>query len=176
MLNTKEMRATLGDLMAKTTKEPYVAGLGVRTGGLVAFDEAKLEAYKETFANKLCEMGIDEYPLVALSSFTKLKNGKVWNQLQTMEDFEVLDLMVACAAACGFIINDSNVLQMNINEIGAITSILISKYGRVGTDDATWLQYFRNLVLKKMYFLTQVECIKNFATTDDNIEKVPSHK
>ncbi len=176
MLNTKEIRFTLGEIMAKNIEVPYVAGLGVRTGGKIAFYEAMLDSYKETLANQLCEMGIGEQPLVSLSSFTRLKNGEVWNNLQTIEDFEALDLMVACADACGFIINNVNVLQMNIAEIGDINSLLISKYGRIGMDDATWLKKFKELVLNKMYFLTQAECIKNFASSDDSVKKAPSHK
>ena len=166
MLNSKEVNEYIHKLMIKSTDTPYVAGNGVLTSTHVGFDQVKLEEQKPEIASMLQEIGIENSPLISLERLTKLKNGEVWNQLQSLEDLQALDLLLACANASGFILNNGIIIQMNINEIGDLTSILISGMGRsmVG-DDAKWLEEIRNRVVNKMFFPVDGEKImKAFET------------
>lgn len=176
MLSTKDMKNSIMQLFAESQNDPYVVGNGILIGMRVVFDEKKLEESKQTIATILQELGIDEHPMISLSTLTTLKNGEVWNQLQCLEDFQTLELLLACSDACGFIHNDAGTIQRNINEIGDINSLLISTYGRsmIG-DDKKWLQSIREAVIGKMYFLTDSESIKLSANGNQELTEAPSH-
>lgn len=177
MLNTKDMKNNIIKLFAESQNEPYVIGHGILTSIKIGFDERKLEANKQAIATILQELGIDEQPMINLSSLTTLKNGEVWNQLSSLEDFQALELLLACSDACGFVHNDTDTIQRNINEMGDMNSILISKYGRsmIG-DDNKWLKSIREIVIGTMYFLTDPESIKLSAGNQELIEAPsPSH-
>lgn len=124
----------------------------------------------------LQELGIDEKPMISLSRLTTLKNGELWNELLCLEDFQALELLLACSDACGFIQNDLATIQRNISEIGDINSILISKIGRslVGNDDE-WLKLIKETVINKMYFLINPDRIKSFATDNQELTDTPAH-
>lgn len=142
------------------------------TSTKLAFDERKLEENKQEIATILQELGIDEHPSISLASLTTLKSGEVWNRLQSLEDFYALDCLLACSDACGFIYNDVDTRKRNINKVGDINSVLISRYGRfmVGDDD-NWVQLIRENVVNNMYFLTAPESIKVFATGNQGATK-----
>lgn len=179
MLNSKDMKNSIIQLFAESQNDPYVVGNGILTSMRIGFDVKKLEKKKQEIAAILQELGIDEHPMISLSSLTTLKNGEVWNQLQSLEDFQALELLLACTDACGFVHNDSATIQRNINEIGDKNSILISASGRsmIGDDDK-WLQSIREVVISKMYFLTDPESIKAFATGNQELTNtsVKKHK
>ena len=177
MLNSKDIKSKIMQLFAESQDVPYVVGNGILTSMVVGFDERKLRESKQEIATILQELGIDERLMISLSSLTTLKNGEVWNQLQSLEDFQALELLLACSDACGFIHNDVATIQRNINEIGDINSILISKYGRaMFGDDDIWLQLIREIVVDKMYFFTGFESIKAFATGNQELTKTSLYK
>lgn len=117
---------------------------------------------------------MDALPLISLATLTTMKDGSTWNQLQSLEDFKTLDLLLACSDACGFIHNDAGTIQRNINEIGDMTSILISRYGRsfIGNDDE-WLKAIRESVINRMYFLTEPDVIRQFASGNQEDTNTP---
>ncbi len=176
MLESKKIKNDIISFFAQNENVPYIVGNGVITGLRIGFDESKLEENKGRIATLLYQLGVSEHPLIRLSSLTKLKDGTVWNKVQTMDDFQALDLLIACSDACGFIHNDMNTIQRNVHEIGDVNSMLISKYGRVGIDDETWLQLIRECVINNMYFFTEMETIKNFAISEETPESSVRHK
>ncbi len=162
MLSTKELKTYLCSLFAEKEDTPYVAGNGILTSVRIGFDAEKIEKNKRTIAKMLEEIGIAEKPMISLESLTKLKNGEAWNELQTMEDFQALELLLASSNACGFILNDETIKQLNINEMGELNSILISSFGPslVGDQDK-WLRLIRETIINHMYFLTDIEKIQS---------------
>ena len=177
MLNSKEIKNDIIQLFVENQNDPYVIGNGILTSMKIGFDERKLNEKKGEIATILQELGIDEHPMISLFKLTVLKNGEVWNKLQSLEDFQALELLLACSDACGFVQNDPATIQRNIIEIGDINSILISNIGRslVGNDDE-WLELIREIIIKKMYFLTNPDSIKSFATNSQELTKTPVHK
>ena len=106
-----------------------------------------------------------------------LKSGFAWNQLQSLEDFQALELLLACSDACGFIHNDDDTIQRNIVEIGDLNSLLISSSGRFMVNSIEdWLRLIRKKVIDKMYFITDSESIKKYANGDQKSSIEPSHK
>lgn len=178
MLTTKEVKDYFMQLIVESQNDPYVIGNGILTNVKIGFDEKKLEGSKQAIATMLQELGVDEHVMIKLSSLTTLKNGDVWNQLKSLEDFQALEFILACSDACGFIHNDVGTIQRNINEIGDLNSILISAYGRpmIG-DDEKWLEAIREIVIDKMYFITNPESIKLYASGSQEIAASPQpHK
>ena len=172
MIKKKELLKTLQGLIVKSEKEEYVTGRGILTGRSVGFSKSKLEKVRPEIESMLREMGIDMSPLTSLEKFTKLKDGTVWNDLSTMDDFKTLDLLLAVSNACEFIINDDMVLQLNIGEMGEIASILIAPsvnrgYEIFGLDDEKWLNRIKESVIGHMYFLTSFK---------DQAEKEPEEQ
>lgn len=109
--------------------------------------------------------------MISLASLTTLKSGRLWNRLQSLEDFQALDYLLACSDACGFIHNDVDTIKRNITEIGD-DLVLISRFGRsMVDDDNKWLQLIREKVVYNMYFLTDPESIKVFATGNQGATK-----
>ena len=177
MLNSKEIKNDIMQLFVESQNDPYVIGNGILTSMKIGFDERKLNEKKREIATILKELGIDEHSMISLSRLTVLKNGEVWNKLQSLEDFQALELLLACSDACGFVQNDPATIQRNIAEIGDINSILISNIGRslVGNDDE-WLKAIRETIIKKMYFLTNPDSIKSFAINSKELTKTPVPK
>lgn len=177
MLNSNEIKNDIIQLFVGSQNDPYVIGNGILTSMKIGFDESKLNEKKGDIASILQELGIDEYSLISLSRLTVLKSGEVWNKLQSLEDFQALELLLACSDACGFIQNDPPTIQRNIAEIGDINSILISNKGRSLVDnDDEWLKLIREIVIEKMYFITNPDSIKSFATNNQKLTKTPVHK
>ncbi len=162
MLSPKELQSYLSNLFVESAETPYVVGNGIITTMRISFDAEKIEQNKRTIAKMLEEIGIDGKPLISLESLTKLKDGEKWNELQSMEDFQALELLLASSNACGFIQNDDMVKQLNINEVGDLTSILISAAGPalIGDTDK-WLRLIRETIISHMYFLTDMEKIQS---------------
>ena len=175
MLNSKELYNEITQLFALSEEVPYVVGNGILTSMKIGFDEKKLEHKKQEIADILQSLGVDEQPLIKLSCLTKLKDGQVWNKLESIEDFQALELLLACSHACGFIINDYDTILRNILELGDIPSILISRYGRIIIgNEGEWLRQIREVVIDRMFFFTNPENIK-FAANGS--QKAPSlHK
>jgi len=169
MYNSEDIKRKILGYLAEDSKMPYVVGNGIITNISIGFDLAKINSAKKEIAKILVDLGIDEKPLISLHSLTTLKDGTVWNSLNNITDFQALELLLACSEACGFLNNNWYTKHMNINSIGEIHSVLISGSGRslVG-DDNEWLHLIRENVVNKMYFLTDTDCIKAYAT--DNLE------
>ena len=176
MLNSKEIINDIMQLFVESPKKPYVIGNGILTSTKIGFDEGKLNEKKGEIATILQELGIDEHSMISLLRLTVLKSDEVWNKLQSLEDFQALELLLACSDACGFVQNDPATIQRNIAEIGDINSILISNMGRslVGNDDE-WLRLIREIIIKKMYFLTNPDSIKSFAANSQELTETPVH-
>lgn len=177
MLNSKELKENLINLFVENPDNNYVVGHGILTCMKIGFDENKLGAKKHEIASILQELGIDEAPLISLSCLMTLKSGAAWNQLQSLEDFQALELLLACSDACGFIHNDDDTIQRNIVEIGDLNSLLISSSARFMVNSIEdWLRLIRKKVIDKMYFITDSESIKKYANGDQKSSIEPSHK
>lgn len=175
MLNPREIKDSIMELVVSSIEVPFVAGNGILTNVRIGFDKAKLEANKQRIATMLQELGVDEHPLISLNSLTRLKNGEVWNQLRSLEDFQALEFLLACSDACGFIHNDACTIQMNINELGDLNSLIISGAGRTFFDnDAQWLESIRSVVVNNMYFLTDGIRIKKVAAGSQELPEAPA--
>ena len=173
MINSKELNKNIRDLFAETEEEEFVAGNGIQTNVRIGFNLAKLNEKKQEIAILLRELGVDEHVLIRLSSLTKYKNGETWNNLQSIEDYQTLELLLACADACGFIHNDFATIQRNIAEIGEFNSIVISKFGRILMNDEDWLKAIRESIVNNMYFLTDPEKIRAYANGTYLEEEAP---
>lgn len=168
MLSSKDLEKTITQLFAKNQSNPYVVGNGLLQSMRIAFDKKKLDKVKPEIATLLQDLGVDEHPLINLTNLTTLKNGEVWNQLQSLEDWKALELLVACSDACGFIINDSSVKIRNINNLGDNVGLIESDFyydfadenGHINYDE--WLKSIREKVADNMYFLPSPESIKAF--------------
>ena len=177
MLNSKKLKEDIIDLFAESQDVKYVTGNGIITGMSLGFDIQKLIKRKKDIARVLQLLGVDEKPLVSLGSLTTEKDGTVWNKLETLEDFQALDLLVAVSNASGFLANDEIVQQLNINTIGEINSILISRSGReLINDDDKWLKLIRTVVVDKMFFVPDKESLKLTLSTPDPVENEPKKK
>lgn len=163
MLNSKNLKNNILQLFVESKDKPFVIGNGILINMKIGFDEEKLEENKQAIATILQELGIDEHRMIRLSGLTTLKNGEVWNPLQSIEDFQALELLLACSHACGFIDNDNTIIEMNIgqiSEISGISSILLLKQGIFTTDENEWLKFIKEVVIDNMYFFIDSENIK----------------
>lgn len=170
MIDTKELLEMLLSLLAENCEKSFVFGHGIITEQQVAFDKETLEKNKSTIANILKELGIDELTIVSLERLTKTKDGETWNELQTKEEFEALEYLLACSDACGFINNNFFTINKNIFELGDISLILTSDFGeRLNKIDNQWLQIMRENIIKRMYFPICVDIIKEYASLGENL-------
>lgn len=162
MLNSKELKDRIVQLFAENESTPYVIGNGIISTMKIGFNEEKLKNEKQKIAEILKSLGVDKYPLIKLSDLTKLKNGDIWNNLQTIEDFQALELLLACSHACGFINNDNNTVRKNIMNLGDIGSISISPLRKafINNDDE-WLRLIREDVIDGMFFFTNPQYINH---------------
>lgn len=170
MLKKEELLELLIGLLVEDFDHSFVYGHGIITEQQVAFDQELLEKNKHIIANFLRELGIDELSSITLERLTKLKNGETWNVLQTKEDFETLEYLLACSDACGFINNGISTINKNIFELGDISVILTSDFGdRLNQIDNQWLQVMREGIIKRMHFPTRIDKIKEYASSGDNL-------
>lgn len=180
MINSKELLKMLEGLLAKKEEDPFswIFGHGIITEQQIDFDKELLEKSKSKIANILKELGIDENSCTSLENLTKLKNGETWNELQTKEDFEALELLLACSDACGFILNDSITSQSNNLRIGDASSLLTSQFGRRSIDGINdeWLHTIRDEISKKMYFPTDINRINKYANSLETSSVRPTIK
>ncbi len=170
MLNSKEINNYITKLMANED-EDFVIGNGVLTSMKIAFSKMKLEENKEMLANILHDLGVDNYPLITLDSLTTLKDGQVWNKLESMEDFAALDILLACSHACSFIDNDLDTVGNNINNLGEIDSLYLTLSGRkMVNDDTKWLAKVKELSKKMNYLTFPAEIKANLQKKDNKIK------
>lgn len=173
-LNSKDMKDNITDLFAGSPDDFFVVGHGILTGMNIAFDHRKLSGAKPDIATILTQLGIDQSPMISLSKLTTSRDGTVWNRLQSIEDFQALELLLACSDACGFIHNDSDTIGRNIREIGDSDSILISQLARsLISNDDRWLHLIRKTVVNKMYFFTDQDSIRTFANEGQKSGQAP---
>lgn len=162
MLNSKELKERIVQLLAEDKLTPYVIGNGIISNMKIGFNEEKLKNEKQKIAEILKSLGVNEHPLIKLSDLTKLKNGDTWNNLQTIEDFQALELLLACSHACGFINNDDTIIRKNIMNLGDIGSISISPFRKAFIkNDDEWLRLIREDVIDGMFFFTNPEYINH---------------
>ena len=153
MFNLKELKEYIMQLVAKDEHIPYVVGYGILKDTRIKFDKWKLKQKMPEIASNMQKLRINdsmshladfryrngEFPL---SDFTTLKTGEVWNQLQSIEELQALDLFMACLDACGFVWKSE-----------AMYSFLLSNDARIeaGNDDR-WLQLLREKVVNNTYY------------------------
>ena len=164
MLKANEMKQRVYTLFAENVKNNIVTGNGIVINRKLGFNKEKLDSCKSEFAGYLKEIGADEHQVVSLASLAKTKDGEVWNELQTIEDFQALDLFLGFVNACGFIVNSPEVMTLNINQMGEINSILVSIHGRefIG-DDKKYMKLIREGVANNMFFISNIKEIDEFA-------------
>lgn len=182
MLNSKDMRNNIQQLFAQDQSTPQVVGNGILQTMRVAFDEKKLDRIKPEIAVLLQDLGVDEHALIDLLSLTTFKNGETWNQLQSLEDFQALELLLACSDACGFISNDFNVKIRNINNLGNDASLIATDFyyafadskGCINYDE--WLKEIRERVATNIFFIPSPDSIKAYASGRQDLIEALSHK
>lgn len=169
MIDSKDLLELLMGLLAESLDKPLVYGHGIITEQQIAFDKEILEKNKSMIASFLKELGVDQYSSISLERLTKLKNGDAWNELQTKEEFETLEYLLACCDACGFITNNILTIQRNEYELGEVSSILTSDFGeRMNSGiNEEWLQILRECVISRMYFPVNNDKITQYSC-DDN--------
>jgi len=173
MLKNDEIIKEIIALFAESDKEPYEVGNGICTNIAIAFNAEKLESKKKYIAELLQETGIGNHPLISLELLTKTSNGETWNNLDDLKDFQALELLLACSHACGFIVNNGSVKQLNINTMGDMNSIVISGIGREMLGDE-WLDTFKKVALKNMYFpVDQAKISETLESETPKIETGP---
>lgn len=169
MIDSKDLLELLMGLLAESLDKPLVYGHGIITEQQIAFDKEILEKNKSMIASFLKELGVDQYSSISLERLTKLKNGDAWNELQTKEEFETLEYLLACCDACGFITNNILTIQRNEYELGDVSSILTSDFGErmnSGINDE-WLHMLREHVVSWMHFPVNYDKITQFSCVDD---------
>lgn len=182
MLNSKDMKNNIQQLFAEDQSTPHVVGNGILQTMRIAFDEKKLDRVKQEIAILLQDLGVDEHALISLLSLTTFKSGEVWNQLQSLEDFQALELLLACSDACGFISNDFNVKIRNINNLGDDAFLIAPDFyydfadseGRINYDE--WLKAIRERVAANIFFIPSPDSIKAYASGRQELIEAASHK
>ncbi len=165
MLNSKDVKLNIMGLLATDESRRT---LGNRLNGeTISFDSTKLAERRQEIATILAELGVHKQPMVSLKSLASKLSGEVWNELQTVEDIEAIDLLLACSDACGFINNGATTISNNINEIGALNATLISRAGRtIIGDDARWASIIRERIAGNVSFSTDQDEILEYAMAD----------
>ncbi|MCX4365164.1 MAG: hypothetical protein OSJ70_05265 [Bacilli bacterium] len=170
MFDLKDLLEVLESILSEDLSKPFVFGHGIITEQQIAFDKEALENNKARIASLLKYLGIAGLSSVTLERLTKLKNGDTWNELQTKEEFEALEYLLACSDACGFIVNNILTSQKNCFELGSISSILTSDFGERFYNGITgeWLKTLREEVIGKMHFSVNGEKINEYATLENS--------
>ena len=178
MIDSKELKELLFELLAGDFEHPFVYGHGIITEQQTAFDKEVLEKNKAYIANVLKEIGVEELSYITLERLTKLKDGETWNELQTKEEFETLELLLSCSDACGFIDNGILAMQRNEFELGSVSSILTSDFGERWNNGITdeWLCRIREEIITKMRFKTNAERINEYDNSGDALADRPLAK
>ncbi len=177
MINSQEIVETITQLFAGSPSVDYEFGYALLQGMKIGFDLKKLDKAKPEIAKLLQVIGVDDYStLIGLRNLTTLKNGEVWNKLETLDDWKALDLLVACADACGFIINEPKVICTNVAQLGDNAN-LISQYfylpfsnedGSINYD--AWLKEIREKVVDNMFFVPAPKTIKSYASGKNGMD------
>ena len=113
----------------------------------------------------LNELDIENKPIVSLKTLTRLKNGEVWNSLQSMDDFHALNLLVACADACQFLENSIEVQQLNIGQLGYNADLITTSGRQAINNEEEWLKLMRERVLDSVLYLSYNENVKSTIST-----------
>ena len=168
MLNTEAIiELAESVLINDPEKDKYVVGKGITTGMAWGFKPNGIEENKGLIANYLKELGLDEKekPYISARDLMTLKDGTLWNELQTYEDYTALDYLLAMACACGFIDNSQGTEIMNVNFIGEGNSIFISRHGReFAGNDKDWLDAIKESCIDHMHYVVNVSGIKEYSS------------
>lgn len=165
MLKTNEIKEKLSNLMVEDLSIPYLIGNGINLGESIGFDIEKLERNKREIALILNELDIENKPIVSLKTLTRLKNGEVWNSLQSMDDFHALNLLVACADACQFLENGQEIQQLNIGQLGYNADLITTSGRQAINNEEEWLKLMRERVLDSVLYLSYNENVKSTIST-----------
>lgn len=145
-------------------KDRYIAAHGLSY--TYFFCENKIAESKELIAKILIQLGIDTKTPIVFGDLTKLKDGRNWNQLESMADFQSLDQLLALAVACGFIINDENTQKINQIALGDFAHLINPAYYQSldRSKQFMWLLRICGNVLPTVQFVTQPEEIKKWGS------------
>ena len=130
--------------------EDSVIGNGIISS--YSFNRDGLVANKDKIANVLVELGLDKQSIISLEDLTHLKNGKVWNYLNSYEEFEVLELLLAASDACKFIINDKKRVSKNITLLGNSYYMISKGFRSYYANESDWLKDIKEHILDKMEY------------------------
>jgi hypothetical protein len=163
MLDIKYINSLIYSVLGVKGNNPSIKGKGIILDTTYFFDQEKLNQQMLDIAHLFQELGVGEQPLVRLSSLTKLKNGTTWNNLLTMDDFNTLNILLACGNACDFIINDDDVRKQNKDLIGNLVSHIIStEYIELGLNQSIWLRIFKDSLANKMIFPVNSQILNSY--------------
>lgn len=168
MLNSKNVKEKILSLIINDNDTPFIVGHGILNHQIFYFDKEKLEASKKDIVMLLDELGIVGHSLINLTALTTTKDDQVWNSLEAFEDFEALNLLLACFDACEFVINNSFTIQSNLNQLGIENSTLLNTTSRILLGNDRWLEEIRNIVMNKMCFLVEEENINSILSNNKN--------
>ena len=143
----------------------FVIGDGIMSTMVYPFDDVALENIKHEIATYLNNIGIDKKDRITLDDLTRYEDGKEWNKLQTMLEFEALELLLSCAHACGFIHKTPNDLRQTISEVGEENDILVSNSWEEEYSEKEWLKALKRFVTGHTYFSVRKDYIERYANS-----------
>ena len=167
MLKVNELQEKIASLLANEESKTVVSGNGITAAKRYTFNQSSIDQSKRDIAAILKELGIDEVETVSVEDFTTLKDGSEYIGLRTMGEYDTLELLIACADACGFIRNNAENMRKSNAELGRINTVLLSDIGRkmVG-NDSMWLNNIKNNVIGHIRYATNQRLINSCVPTE----------
>ena len=134
-------------------------GYGIIAGQYWNFNPTKLEESKGKIIEILKALGVDDKEKISLRDLMTLKDGTVWNGFLDEDDYRALELLVACANACGFLINDEDTELQNRNASVGLTT----RYNKSLMSDMEWLKVMKDYgLVDKIFYTISKGAIKEY--------------
>ncbi len=173
MIEPKKLKKFISKLTINDSEEESVVGNGVRSDISIRFNKRKLDLAKPKLLKIFNELNVGGEAIVSLKDLTLLKDGTVWNNLDDLEDFQALELFLCALDASGIVCNNDDVRQMNNDELGSLTSLVITKFGIDFAGGINkWLQLMKKYIMDTLYVIVS----SNFRKDEEFSSKWPYEK
>lgn len=143
-IDTDSIIEEIRSLIITNEDEEFLVGNGIFLDDSIRFNKEKLLEKKAEIAYLLQELGINKSFIITLARLLYTKDNYQWNMLRNNSDFYALEYLLAASSACGFIKNNDDVINTNINKLGSNATILALKYGKYYFKSSLeWLDFFK---------------------------------